>query len=263
MHLNEDTFGLFEPTQEGATKFGDAVKSALSGMAPIVQVTTGFLNKYNYVYIKVILQAKEKWPNGIINNASQFTMHLTADGTMEMTTSHLYVKSKRPHYALDRLPIKFRKSKVKNSADAIGKIKKLINDIRSAFEAEGVSLEGTGTQTENRMKLSVGSETVVEKSGLRKLIEEIMRESLDDLSVKSPDITKKTIFKTDFFEKLKDVVFTEYTSDSSRKESDIKRIFSYYKIPYSQKTVKDLIYKEYKSRGGYNDYEKMTDWIFN
>lgn len=24
MHLNEDTTGLFEPTQEGATKFGDA-----------------------------------------------------------------------------------------------------------------------------------------------------------------------------------------------------------------------------------------------
>lgn len=139
--LEEKITGIFEPTEQGVKEFGDKVKSSLSGLAPIIQVTSGFLNSYNYVYIKVILQEKDKWPNGIIQNASQFTMHLTVDGTMEMSNSHLYVKSKRPYYALDRLPIKFRKSKVKNEADAISKITKLINDIRTAFEAEGVSLD--------------------------------------------------------------------------------------------------------------------------
>lgn len=140
MNETTSTAQIFEPTKDSVLEFGNNIKSAIEGMVPMVGLSTGFLNHYDYIYIKIILQPREKWPNGIQDNAPRITMHITSDGTMEMSNSHLYVKSKRPNYVLDRLPIKFRKTKIKNEQDAIVKITKLIKDIENAFIEAGEPL---------------------------------------------------------------------------------------------------------------------------
>jgi hypothetical protein len=145
--LKESPTTLFEPTKEGVSAFAQEIKAGIEGLVPLVQTTTGMLNQFDYLYVRVILQPKEKWANNIIDNAASMTFLLDADGKISMPRDHLYVKSKRPHYALDRLPVKFVKQPVKNAAQAVAKIKAMIDKARAAYAEAGEPLEENKTRS--------------------------------------------------------------------------------------------------------------------
>lgn len=138
--LVENAVQLFEPTKEGVTTFANEIKSGIDNLVPEVRLHTGTFGHFDYLYVKVILQPKEKWPHNIADNAASMTFYFTPDGKMSMPNDHLYVKSKRPNYALDRLPIKFVKQSVKDAPTAISKIKKMIDAATAAYEAAGEPL---------------------------------------------------------------------------------------------------------------------------
>jgi hypothetical protein len=138
--LREAPAAIFEPTKEGALDFGNQIKSSLSGLVPDIRLSTGFLSHYDYVDVILILQPKEKWPNGLIDNAASMRFQINNDGKIEMTHSRLYVKSKRPNYALDRLPVKFVKQSVKDAAQAAAKIKKVVETATTLFAQAGEPL---------------------------------------------------------------------------------------------------------------------------
>jgi hypothetical protein len=136
--LREAQTALFEPTKEGALDFGNQIKSSLSGLVPEIRLSTGVLSRYDYVDIILILQPKEKWANGLVENAASMRFEIKNNGKIEMTHSRLYVKSKRPIYAL---PVKFVKQSVKDASQAAEKIKKVVEKAKELFAQAGEPLE--------------------------------------------------------------------------------------------------------------------------
>ncbi|KKN59645.1 hypothetical protein LCGC14_0539720 [marine sediment metagenome] len=70
------------------------------------------------VLLRVSLDPKSKWANGIFQNSRYFQMSLDRDGVLEQFSLHY------------RLPKKFRKAKAKSLADAVLKINKYIGQVR-------------------------------------------------------------------------------------------------------------------------------------
>ena len=125
--------GVFEPTQQGTEQFFSDVKSKIN--APLVKVGKGALGGHEHTFLTVCLQKKEDWPNGIFHNSKYFIMLMTPDGTIEVTTSNLTEKSKSPYKAFDRIPVKFRKTKVKDANDLVAKVNKFIGEVNSYYNS--------------------------------------------------------------------------------------------------------------------------------
>jgi len=87
--------------------------------APYVysQVSTLGGVKRSSAIIKVSLDPRSKWHNGILQNSRYFMIHLGRDGVMEQ-----FSKS----YQLSKM----RKSKVKSLADAVMRINKYIQSVK-------------------------------------------------------------------------------------------------------------------------------------
>jgi len=145
--VTEAPVQLFNPTKEDATAFCSELKSGVK--APYVNVSLGQIGSPDRVYITVGLQPKEKWKNGIFQNSTYFQMHISSDGSMEVFSSNLTVKSKNPMLAYDRIPVKFRKTKAKSTEDAIAKINAFSKQIKDYYASIDLPIEES-----NEMKIA-------------------------------------------------------------------------------------------------------------
>ena len=68
--------------------------------------------------IKLSLDPKKSWPNGIFQNSRYSMFHLSRDGTLEQFSLSY------------RLSKKFRKAKAKSLVDAVAKINKYIGQVK-------------------------------------------------------------------------------------------------------------------------------------
>ena len=92
--------------------------------APIVQGTKSTLGGAERVSIsvRVVLDPRESWANGILENARYFNIWINRDGTMECTQA----SGPPPTYRFSK---KFRKTKCRSLEDAIDKINQFIDEI--------------------------------------------------------------------------------------------------------------------------------------
>jgi len=137
--LVENGVQLFEPTKEGAMEFGAELKVNIH--LPIVNCSVGALGRPDTLYATFGFEPKEKWASGIFQNSKYFKMTITTDGVMEVFSSDLSEKSKNPYKVYDQIPVKFRKTKAKNSADAIAKIQKFIKAVKDYYHSIGTPIE--------------------------------------------------------------------------------------------------------------------------
>jgi len=70
------------------------------------------------ILVRVSLDPKSKWANGIFQNSRYFQLHLSRDGTLEQFSVSY------------RLPKKMRKSKAKSLTDVVRRLNKYIDDVR-------------------------------------------------------------------------------------------------------------------------------------
>jgi hypothetical protein len=106
----------------------EEINQALEGVVPVKNVTKGTFGK-DSVYILIVFDPREEWPNKIMENANYFRMVLSQDGSMEVFAQSLYYKDMPVSYD-SRVKIKFRKTKAKNTQDAIQKLIKYIETIQ-------------------------------------------------------------------------------------------------------------------------------------
>ena len=96
----------------------DYVRSNIN--TPYVRVAVSTLGGVSRasVMIRVSLDKKEKWANGIFQNSRYFQMSLDRNGELEQFSLHY------------KLPRKFRKAKAKSLGDAVVKINKYVGQIK-------------------------------------------------------------------------------------------------------------------------------------
>ena len=71
----------------------------------------------------------------------------------------------------------------------------------------------------------------------------------------------KELYTRRFVDNVMDISFTKYAIPSE-KESLLQRLFRLNRVEYDREKVKDIVFAEYKSRGGYKSREYITDFIF-
>lgn len=111
--------GIFDAeTQTERSKVNKYFESKVKAPYVYSQVSTlGGVNRAA-VIVKISLDPKSKWYNGILHNSRYFMIRLDRNGTMEQ-----FQKS----YQITK---KLRKSKVKSIADAVLKINKYISQVK-------------------------------------------------------------------------------------------------------------------------------------
>jgi hypothetical protein len=112
---------------DDANKIEHDAESRINAPFVTAEVSTLGGKERASLIIKVSLQPKSEWENGIFHNSPYFMMHLGHDGVLEQfTVSH-------------KIPKKFRKSRVKSVDDAIKKTNVYISKIERLVKSSRIS----------------------------------------------------------------------------------------------------------------------------